>query len=531
MPRSERGRVDSAGGGSIATARAARSRAFTTAHGEGADSVNCGRQVEITREGRRAPGRCDGARVAGMIYQPAVLRDGTLLGVFAANLGCSPRPGATGIHRFAGRFSDARHLAGAIVAETGGDPYSGARGLAAPSACAPAALPDGRIAFAYDPGARGDLGLYVMRHDGTAIERLVIPATLRSGSGCTGSARVAAVRLRDRTSDSSSLLHAALSAWPKKSLIVRYLNRKRVRELPLEHGSRPAPRRRPARAYGLAALARRGREGGDSIAWSRGSTRTRWVVDERLPRTVPRSNKGMPWPRPALGTRRLPRAGFNAGARGNSRWHRLSTGHCPDRGRRSRPRIVQRRPRSVVSRSSTRPGSSLGWRGSARPRPGSEVAGWRRPRARLDLGWRRRSRCGRSLVWRRREPGPVDYDLRCCWPPEVVRHSAAHTIRHTDSPRYVMADEIESSSQQKEPGQGDVAHAGGRRRLRENEVLAPLPVGEGRKRTSSSLGLDFHHRSATQVTAALRISIAVIGPCSLGALSFSQEECHPNYPS
>ena len=105
-----------------------------------------------------------------MAYQPTFLADGTIAAVYAANLGLFPRPGGTGIQAFPGRYGRARRLAGAIVSEQGNDPYSSTRGLASPSACSPAGLPDGRILFAYDPGARGDFGLYSMNSDGSTLK-------------------------------------------------------------------------------------------------------------------------------------------------------------------------------------------------------------------------------------------------------------------------------------------------------------------------------------------------------------------------
>lgn len=118
-------------------------------------------------------------RRASMGYQPAVLPDGSIAAVYAANLGLSPTPGGTGIHALPPRFGRARRLAGALVSGRAGDVYGGTEGLAPPSACSPAALPDGRVLFSYAPGARGDFGLYVMKSNGSGIERaLDLPNTL-----------------------------------------------------------------------------------------------------------------------------------------------------------------------------------------------------------------------------------------------------------------------------------------------------------------------------------------------------------------
>lgn len=114
-----------------------------------------------------------------MGYQPAPLADGTIVAVYAANLGLSPRPGGTGIHALPRGFGRERRLAGALVPGRGGDAYGGTEGLAPPSACAPAGLPDGRVLFSYAPGARGDFGLWVMRADGTRLTRVLdLPGTL-----------------------------------------------------------------------------------------------------------------------------------------------------------------------------------------------------------------------------------------------------------------------------------------------------------------------------------------------------------------
>jgi hypothetical protein len=118
-------------------------------------------------------------RRSSMAYQPAVLRDGSIAAVFAANLGLSPKPAGTGIHVLTRALDPAQRLVGAIVPGSAGDAYGGTEGLAPPSACAPAALPDGRILFSYAPGARGDFGLYVMNPDGSRIAPVIdLPGTL-----------------------------------------------------------------------------------------------------------------------------------------------------------------------------------------------------------------------------------------------------------------------------------------------------------------------------------------------------------------
>ncbi|MEK7331447.1 MAG: hypothetical protein AAB113_11670, partial [Candidatus Eisenbacteria bacterium] len=146
-----------------------------------ADSVNLWQPMEVTplhHRTRLAAGDLR-TRRGSMGYQPAVLADGSIAAVYAANLGLSPQPGGTGIQRLPGRFGAARRLAGAIVAGRAGDVYSGTQGLAPPSACSPVGLPDGRVLFSYSPGARGDFGLYLVNADGSGLTRVLdLPGTL-----------------------------------------------------------------------------------------------------------------------------------------------------------------------------------------------------------------------------------------------------------------------------------------------------------------------------------------------------------------
>jgi hypothetical protein len=146
-----------------------------------ADSVNLWQTMEVTpglhRE-RLAAGDLR-TRRGEMGYQPAVFPDGSIAAVYAANLGMSPAPGGTGIHLLPPRFGPAIRLAGAIVAGRADDVYGSAGELAPPSACSPAALPDGRVLFSYSPGARGDLGLFVVGRDGSGLTRVLdLPGTL-----------------------------------------------------------------------------------------------------------------------------------------------------------------------------------------------------------------------------------------------------------------------------------------------------------------------------------------------------------------
>lgn len=145
------------------------------------DTVNLWHAMAVPLEG--GPARLAAAdlrtRRGAMGYQPAVLPDGSVVSVYAANLGLSPAPIATGLHRQSPRFGRAERLAGAIVSGREGDSYAGTEGLAAPAACSPAVLPDGRVLFSYAPGGRGDLGLHVMNARGSAITRVLdLPGTL-----------------------------------------------------------------------------------------------------------------------------------------------------------------------------------------------------------------------------------------------------------------------------------------------------------------------------------------------------------------
>jgi hypothetical protein len=145
------------------------------------DTVNLWQLMTMSLADRRQ--RLVGAdlrtRRGTMGYQPAILADGAIASVYAANLGLSPGPGGTGIHVVSPWRPGEARLAGALVSGRAGDAYRGTEGLAPPSACSPAALPDGRIVFSYDPGARGDFGLYLASQDGERIERLLdLPGTL-----------------------------------------------------------------------------------------------------------------------------------------------------------------------------------------------------------------------------------------------------------------------------------------------------------------------------------------------------------------
>ena len=94
-----------------------------------------------------------------MAYQPAVLADGTHRGRVCAEHRAVAAGGALGIQSFPDRYGPPRRLAGALLDDADETGYGTPRGLLAPAAVSPAGLPDGRVAFAYDPGGRGDFGL------------------------------------------------------------------------------------------------------------------------------------------------------------------------------------------------------------------------------------------------------------------------------------------------------------------------------------------------------------------------------------
>jgi hypothetical protein len=145
------------------------------------DSVNVWQAMEMESGSGRLRMACGYPviRVEAMGVQPIALGDGSFAAVYARNLGLSPRPGGTGIWIFRGAHTRPMRLAGVAVPETQLDPYTAASGLAAPSACDPAALPDGRILFAFDPGARGDFGIWIAAADGETRSCLVdLPGTL-----------------------------------------------------------------------------------------------------------------------------------------------------------------------------------------------------------------------------------------------------------------------------------------------------------------------------------------------------------------
>jgi hypothetical protein len=142
------------------------------------DSVNLWEAVALDETGPHLAFGDLGSRRALMGYQPAFLADGTPVGVYALNLGMWPRPGALGIQHFPNRVGGSERVAGAAIADSAHG--YGELGLAAPAACSPAGLPNGRVVFAYSPGGRGDFGLYYSDADGQFAPQLLLdlPGTL-----------------------------------------------------------------------------------------------------------------------------------------------------------------------------------------------------------------------------------------------------------------------------------------------------------------------------------------------------------------
>jgi hypothetical protein len=144
------------------------------AHSVTRDTVNLWQIVSIKTDGTDERVEASGltSRLESMGYGPAVLADGSIVATYAANLGLSPGPGVLGIQRFSPRLGAAQRLVGAIVDAKATSNYDSPHGLAAPAACDPVGLPDGRILFSYDPGGHGDFTLYVMDRDGSHVTKV-----------------------------------------------------------------------------------------------------------------------------------------------------------------------------------------------------------------------------------------------------------------------------------------------------------------------------------------------------------------------
>ncbi len=138
------------------------------------DSVNLWQAVSVTPDGDRIrlAGGNPRDRAATMAYQPALMQDGTLIGVWAPDLALTGAAGPLGLQSFPRGSGPARRIAGPAP-RTQVTRAPAARVTAPAQACAPAVLPDGRIVFAYDRSGHGDFGLYLCDPDGRGLERVL----------------------------------------------------------------------------------------------------------------------------------------------------------------------------------------------------------------------------------------------------------------------------------------------------------------------------------------------------------------------
>ena len=155
------------------------------------DSVNQWQVLEYApRFGERLRAGGVAERRAGMGVQPAVVGD-AVVATFARNTGLAPAPGPSGVHLMSRVGSVGRRIAGAAIGDDLASPYSEGTGLSAPSACAPATLPDGRLIVSFAAGARDDFGLWLVTLDGRRtrladepglLELDAAPVVLRPGT-------------------------------------------------------------------------------------------------------------------------------------------------------------------------------------------------------------------------------------------------------------------------------------------------------------------------------------------------------------
>uniref|UniRef100_A0A832I6F3 Hydrazine synthase alpha subunit middle domain-containing protein n=1 Tax=Eiseniibacteriota bacterium TaxID=2212470 RepID=A0A832I6F3_UNCEI len=221
-----------------------------------ADEVNAWHVMEISPEGgaaRLAAGD-PAARRAGGGTQPAALADGRVVAVFARSGGLFPRAGTPGVHVFDRVAAPGRRLLGPAL--DAGEGYGSPAGLAAPGAHAPAPLPGGRLLVAWDPGGRGDYGVWLADPDRGALA----PLADRDGTIETDPAPVVAWASRPRSAQRPPTLPAR---DPRDAAALAALPTFRYQNADVFAGRGPA-RRDGARLRVYATLARPGAAGGDS---------------------------------------------------------------------------------------------------------------------------------------------------------------------------------------------------------------------------------------------------------------------------
>jgi hypothetical protein len=145
------------------------------------DVGNIWQTVSVTPDGRAARLHAGDPRTrTGMLcYKPAMLPDGRVLALCAANPSFSPNPAGTGVRLFEPGASTGRFVLGrrpgahAPAEDTAPDPRD--------AACAAdaVALPDGRLLLSYAPEGAADLDLHVCSLEGGDLERVLdMPGTL-----------------------------------------------------------------------------------------------------------------------------------------------------------------------------------------------------------------------------------------------------------------------------------------------------------------------------------------------------------------
>ncbi|MBI5168530.1 MAG: hypothetical protein HZA61_03485 [Candidatus Eisenbacteria bacterium] len=121
--------------------------------------------IEYDGDHLRLAGGEPRTRTGQQAYQPIMLRDTTFVGVRAERTNLM-RSGRLGLQAFAKRFGAARPLFG----------FGAAQGW---SACAPLALPDGRVLFSMDEHGTGNFDLYVCEASGAGLQQVTqAPGTL-----------------------------------------------------------------------------------------------------------------------------------------------------------------------------------------------------------------------------------------------------------------------------------------------------------------------------------------------------------------